>query len=35
MIRKTRGGSIEELKLQKEGERGKRPEYILADLLQV
>jgi len=35
MNRRVRGGSIEDLKLRKEGEQEKKPEYILADVLQV
>jgi hypothetical protein len=35
MIRKARGSSIEDLKLRKEGEQEKKPEYILMDVLQV
>jgi hypothetical protein len=35
MIRKARGSSIEDLKLRREGEQERRPEYILTDVLQV
>jgi hypothetical protein len=35
MIRRVRGGSIEDLKLRREGEQERGPEYILADALQV
>jgi hypothetical protein len=33
MIRRTRGGSIKDLKLKREGEQEKKPEYILTDVL--
>jgi hypothetical protein len=35
VIRRARGGTIEDLKLRKEGEQEKKPEYILTDVLQV
>ena len=35
MIRRVRGGSIEDLKLRREGEEERKPEYILTDVLQV
>jgi hypothetical protein len=35
MIRKARGSSIEDLKLRREGEQERGPEYILMDALQV
>jgi hypothetical protein len=35
MIRKARGSSIEDLKLRREGEQERGPEYILTDALQV
>jgi hypothetical protein len=35
MIRRVRGGSIEDLKLKREGEQERGPEYILTDALQV
>jgi hypothetical protein len=31
----ARGSTIEDLKLRREGGKGKRPEYILTDVLQV
>jgi hypothetical protein len=35
MIRRVRGGSIEDLKLRREGKQERGPEYILMDALQV
>jgi hypothetical protein len=35
MIQKARGSTIEDLKLRREGGKGKRLEYILTDVLQV
>jgi hypothetical protein len=35
MIRRVRGGSIKDLKLRREGEQERGPEYILTDALQV
>jgi len=35
VIRRARGGTIEDLKLRREGEQEKKPEYILTDVLQV
>jgi hypothetical protein len=35
MIKRVRGGSIEGLKLRREGEQERGPEYILTDALQV
>jgi hypothetical protein len=35
MIRRARGGSIEDLKLRREGEQERGSEYILTDVLQV
>src|SRR5208282_5259954 len=35
MIKRVRGGSIEDLKLRREGEQERKPEYILTDVLQV
>jgi hypothetical protein len=31
----ARGGTIKDLKLRREGEQEKKPEYILTDVLQV
>jgi len=33
MIRRVRGGSIEDLKLRREGDQERGPEYILIDML--
>jgi len=33
MIRRAKGGSIKDLKLRKEEEQEKKPEYILIDIL--
>jgi hypothetical protein len=33
MIRRVRGGSIEDLKLRREGEQERGPEYILTNAL--
>jgi hypothetical protein len=35
MSRRVRGGSIEDLKLRREREHERGPEYILTDALQV
>jgi hypothetical protein len=35
MIQRARGSTIEDLNLRREGGKGKRPEYILTDVLQV
>jgi hypothetical protein len=33
MIKRVRGGSIKDLKLRREGEQERRPEYILINAL--
>jgi hypothetical protein len=33
MIKRARGGFIKDLKLRREGEQERKPEYILADVL--
>jgi hypothetical protein len=35
MIQRARGSTIKDLKLRREGGKGKRLEYILTDMLQV